>query len=37
VISGARKYGEGTGFRLPVTAMGDLEDVRTLVEIKIAY
>jgi hypothetical protein len=37
VISGARKYGEGTGFRLPVAAMGDLEDVRTLVEIKIAY
>lgn len=37
VISDAKKYGEGTGFRLPVSAMGELEDVKTLIEIKIAY
>jgi hypothetical protein len=37
VVSDAKKYGEGTGFRLPVAAMSELEDVRTLIEIKIAY
>jgi hypothetical protein len=37
VISDAKKYGEGTGFRFPVSAMGELEDVKTLIEIKIAY
>ena len=36
VILGARKYGEGTGFRLPVATIGDLEDVETLIELKIA-
>lgn len=37
VISDAKKYGEGTGFRLPVAAVGELEDVKTLIEIKLAY
>jgi hypothetical protein len=37
VISDAKKYGEGTGFRLPVADMGELEDVKTLIEIKLAY
>lgn len=37
VISDAKRYGEGTGFRLPVAAIGELEDVKTLIDIKIAY
>ena len=34
VIAGARRYAEGTGFRLPVATAGDLEDVQTLLRIK---
>lgn len=33
-IAGAKKYAEGTGFRLPVATMSDLDDVKTLVTIK---
>lgn len=33
-IAGARKYAEGTGFRIPVATMSDLGDVKTLVTIK---
>lgn len=37
VILGAKKYGEGTGFRLPVMTAKDLADIHTLVEIKHAH
>lgn len=37
VISSAERYGEGTGFRLPVATAEDLEDIRTLIGIKLAY
>jgi hypothetical protein len=37
VISSAKKYGEGTGFRLPVATIADLDDIRTLVAIKLAH
>jgi len=33
-IAGARRYAEGTGFRLPVATADDLADVRTLLRIK---
>ena len=35
VIRSAKRYGEGTGFRLPVAATRDLEDIKALVEIKL--
>lgn len=34
VIDAARRYAEGTGFRLPVADTADLADIRRLVEIK---
>ena len=37
VILSAKKYGEGTGFRLPVATVSDLDDIKTLVEVKIAH
>jgi hypothetical protein len=37
VISSAKRYGEGTGFRLPVTTMRDLADIKALVEIKLRH
>lgn len=37
VILGARRYAEGTGFRLPVVTSADLDDIRTLVGIKLAH
>ncbi|HOX26895.1 MAG TPA: DUF3788 domain-containing protein [Candidatus Krumholzibacteria bacterium] len=37
IIAGAKRYGEGTGFRIPVTAAKDLADIKTLVEIKLAH
>ena len=37
VILSAKKYGEGTGFRLPVATVADLKDIKTLIEIKIAH
>ncbi len=36
VIAAAKRYGEGTGFRLAVSTAADLEDVRVLVGIKLA-
>jgi hypothetical protein len=35
VVTSAKRYGEGTGFRLPVATLSDLGDVKVLVEIKI--
>jgi len=35
VITSAKRYGEGTGFRLPVTTPADLDDIRTLARIKL--
>lgn len=35
IITGAKRYGEGTGFRLPVAPATDQEDVRTLIRIKL--
>lgn len=35
IISRARRYGEGTGFRVPVKDPGDLACVRELVRIKL--
>jgi hypothetical protein len=35
-VLNARRYVEGTGFRLPVSSLEDLEDIKKLVEIKIA-
>lgn len=35
IITGAKRYGEGTGFRLPVAPSSDLDDVRTLIRIKL--
>lgn len=37
VISSARRYGEGTGFRLAVECLSDLDDIKTLVQIKIQH
>lgn len=37
VILRAKRYGEGTGFRLPVATVEDLEDIKTLVEIKLTH
>ncbi|HYD50981.1 MAG TPA: DUF3788 family protein [Gemmatimonadaceae bacterium] len=37
VISSAPRYGEGTGFRLPVATPAELEDVKVLVGIKLAH
>lgn len=37
VIFSAKKYGEGTGFRLSVATIDDLEDITALIEIKIAH
>lgn len=37
VIGSAKKYGEGTGFRLTVRTAAELDDVKTLIEIKIAH
>ncbi|MCG6962583.1 MAG: DUF3788 domain-containing protein [Acidobacteria bacterium] len=36
VITNAKRYGEGTGFKLPVATPSDLEDIRTLIRIKLA-
>lgn len=36
MIAGARKYAEGTGFRVPVKELGDLACVKQLVRIKLA-
>jgi hypothetical protein len=36
-IDAAPRYGEGTGFRLPVALPADLADVRTLVGIKLRH
>ena len=36
MIAGARKYAEGTGFRVPVKDPGDLACVKQLVRIKLA-
>lgn len=35
IVAGAKRYAEGTGFRLPVTAVSDLDAVRQLVRIKL--
>jgi len=35
VVTNAKRYGEGTGFRLPVAVPADLEDIRTLIRIKL--
>lgn len=35
IISGARKYAEGTGFRVPVKGPGDLPCIEELVRIKL--
>lgn len=37
VISSAKRYGEGTGFRLPVATLADLDDIKALIEIKVAH
>jgi len=37
IIATAPRYGEGTGFRVPVTQPADLDGVKTLIEIKLAY
>ena len=37
IIATARRYGEGTGFRVPVTEPADLDGVKTLIEIKLRY
>lgn len=34
-IATAKKYGEGTGFRLPVKSTDDLNDIRGLIRIKL--
>ncbi len=34
-IAAAKKYGEGTGFRLPVRNAGDLHDIQRLIRIKL--
>ena len=35
IIATARRYAEGTGFRVPVTSAAELDNVKTLVEIKM--
>ncbi|HPR63363.1 MAG TPA: DUF3788 family protein [Thermoanaerobaculia bacterium] len=35
VIRGAKRYGEGTGFRLPVSSESDLESIQSLIELKL--
>ena len=35
IIASARRYAEGTGFRVPVTEPADLDGVKTLIEIKM--
>lgn len=35
IVRAAPRYGEGTGFRLPVVGPADLDDVKTLIGIKI--
>lgn len=37
VVAGARRYAEGTGFRLPVRTAADLDDIRQLVLIKVRH
>ncbi len=37
VITSARRYGEGTGFRLPVAEAADLDDIEALVRIKLEH
>jgi len=37
VLASAKRYGEGTGFRLPVASPADLEDVKTLIQIKLGH
>jgi hypothetical protein len=37
VIAAARRYAEGTGFRVPVHDLGDLAWVEELVRIKVAF
>ncbi len=37
LVAGARRYGEGTGFRVPVTSVEDLEDIKILITIKVTH
>lgn len=36
MIDGAKRYGEGTGFRLPVAGLDDLADIKLLVQAKVS-
>jgi hypothetical protein len=36
LIDEAPRYGEGTGFRIPVTSISDCSDIETIVEAKMS-